>query len=68
MTKGELIRSLEGLMDETEIVVGTISTNRVWDILTVGYMKSRADEPAYIRLAISGGSVPAKNSEQGDLT
>lgn len=62
MTKGELTRALEGLVDETEIVVGTISTNRFWDILTVGYMKSRADEPAFIRLAISGSSAPAKNS------
>lgn len=57
MTKGELIRSLEGLVDETEIVVGTISNpSSVWDILTVGYMKSRADEPAYVRLAITGSS------------
>lgn len=56
MTKGELIRSLEGLMDETVIVVGTVSTNSVWDILTVGYMRSRADEPAYVRLSITGSS------------
>jgi hypothetical protein len=56
MTKGELIRSLDGLMDETEIVVGTVSTNSVWDILTVGYMKTRGDEPAYVRLSITGAS------------
>lgn len=49
-------------MDETEIVVGTVSTNSVWDILTVGYMKSRADEPAYVRLAITG-SARAKNCD-----
>lgn len=56
MTKGELLRSIEGLMDETEIVVGTQSLTGVWDILTAEYMKSRADEPAYIRLAIRGSS------------
>lgn len=62
MTKGELIRSLEGLMDETDIVVGTMSGTRVWDILTVGYMKSRADEPAYVRLAITG-SAPQREAK-----
>ena len=56
MTKGELMRSVEGLDDETEIVVGTMSGTSVWDILTVGYMKSRADEPAYVRLSITGSS------------
>jgi hypothetical protein len=56
VTKGELIHSIEGLDDETEIVVGTISTAGVWDILSADYMKSRADEPAYLKLAIRGAS------------
>jgi hypothetical protein len=67
MTKGELVRSLEGLMDETVIVVGTQSLTGIWDILTAEYMKSRADEPAYVRLAIRGSAHnPLNDSTKGD--
>lgn len=52
MTKGELVRSMEGFMDETEVVVRAFNSNTIRFIVDSIYVKSRADEDAYVCLVI----------------
>lgn len=61
MTKGELIRSMEGLMDETEIMVRTVSSTTTRFVVDACYMRPREDEDAYLCLVID--SYPVRNAK-----
>jgi hypothetical protein len=52
VTKGELIRSIEGLDDETEVTVRAFNSSAIRFIVDSVYVKSRADEYAYVCLVI----------------
>lgn len=47
MTKEELIRTMEGLMDETDIRIWN-PTSGVTDVAYVRYVPSKNEEPAYL--------------------
>jgi len=60
VTKDELIRSMEGLMDETEVMVRAFNSNTTRFIVDSIYVKSRVDEDAYVCLVID--SYPSTSS------
>jgi hypothetical protein len=54
VTKGEPVRSLEGLADETDIVVRFAWANDLRAILTHNYIKPSGGEPAFVALVVNG--------------
>lgn len=53
MQKHELIQALEGLADETDIIVRVIGSGEVRYVIDTEYVKMRGDEPACMSLVIT---------------
>jgi hypothetical protein len=52
MNKGELILALEGLMDETEIIVRAFNSSTTRFVIDAHYTRPRGDEDACMCLVI----------------